>query len=172
MAARDESNNPGPLKGHIEIDETLVGGKIKGKGIGKGAYMQNKTTVFGIVERGGILRSGVVSNERKATLLPIIQMHVAPEQPYQPTHIRLTRHTVNLVTHHHAVNHNIEEWVRCECHTNSIEGFWSQLKRGIKNTHASVSPQHLNKYVAEFAFRYNNRKDPADMFRRVLTQIN
>lgn len=72
MAARDAANNPGPLSGHFEIDERFVGGKTKGKGQGKGAYMQNKTTVFGMVERRGLLRSGVVSDERQNTLLPII----------------------------------------------------------------------------------------------------
>ncbi|SEK33977.1 transposase [Nitrosovibrio tenuis] len=91
----------------------------------------------------------------------------------------LYRHTPLLYTSlktlgytHGKVNHNIDEWVRGIHHTNTIEGFWSHLKRGIKSTHASVSQKHLQKYVDEFAFRYNNRQAPADMFGRMLAQIS
>lgn len=66
----------------------------------------------------------------------------------------------------------IEEWVRGNCHTNSIEGFWSHLKRGISSTHVSVSGKHLQKYVGEFVFRYNNRQAPSEMFQRMLAQIS
>lgn len=81
MAARDAANNPGPLSGEVEMDETYIGGKLKlpPKVRGKGAYLKNKTTVFGMVERGGILRSKVVPNEQKRTLLPIIQANVTAD---------------------------------------------------------------------------------------------
>lgn len=172
MAARDAANNPGQLSGHVEIDETFVGGKIKGKGRGKGAYMQNKTTVFGMVERGGVLRSGVVPNEKKKTLLPIIQKQIALGATVSTDTHKSYRTLGKLGFDHESVNHQIEEWVRGNCHTNTIEGFWSHLKRGISSTHVSVSRQHLNKYVAEFAFRYNNRAAPASMFHRMLAQIS
>ena len=64
---------------------------------------------------------------------------------------------------HGAVNHRAEEWVRGIHHTQSIEGFWSLLKRSIKGTHVHVSSRHLAKYLAEFEFRYNNREN-ADIF--------
>ena len=172
MAARDAANNPGPLSGHVEIDETFVGGKIKGKGRGKGAYMQNKTTVFGMVERDGVLRSSVVPNEQKQTLIPIIQDNVMPGSTVSTDTHRSYRGLRRLGFNHEAVNHQVEEWVRGNCHTNTIEGFWSHLKRGISSTHVSVAPWHLNKYVGEFAFRYNNRKTPAEMFDRMLKQIS
>lgn len=72
---------------------------------------------------------------------------------------------------HGAVNHQAEEWKRGIHHTNTIEGFWSHLKRGISSTHVSVSKKHLQRYVDEFAFRYNNRDASADMFKRLLAQI-
>ena len=172
MAARDAANSPGTLSGHVEIDETFVGGKLKGKGRGKGTYMQNKTTVFGMVERGGVLRSGVVPNEQKKTLLPIIQEHVAQGSTVSTDTHKSYRSLRKLGFNHEAVNHQIEEWVRGNCHTNTIEGFWSHLKRGIRSTHVSVSPEYLNNYVAEFAFRYNNRKAPAEMFERMIGQIS
>jgi hypothetical protein len=62
---------------------------------------------------------------------------------------------------HRKVNHGSKEYVRGDVHTNTIEGFWSQLKRSINGTHHSVSPQHLQKYVDEFAFRYNHRNADA-----------
>lgn len=173
MAARDASNNSGPLSGHVEIDETYVGGKLrKHEGFGKGYYLKNKTTVFGMVERGGNLRSGVVSNERRETLLPIIQANIAKGTTVSTDQHGTYKPLKKLGYKHGRVNHNIDEWVRGIHHTNSIEGFWSHLKRGIKSTHAAVSPKHLNKYVAEFSFRYNNRKEPGAMFQIMLGQIS
>jgi transposase len=172
MAARDAATNPGPLTGHVEMDETYVGGKLrKHEGLGKGFYLKNKSTVFGMVEREGTLRSQVVANERRETLLPIVEANVA-----KGTTVSTDQHTTykslyKLGYKHGRVNHNIDEWVRGIHHTNTIEGFWSHLKRGISSTHVSVSGKHLQKYVAEFAFRYNNRQAPAAMFQRMLAQI-
>lgn len=171
MSARDKANNPGPLEGHVELDETYVGGKLKGRR-GKGAYLKNKTTVFGMVERNGIFRGKVVPNEQRVTIFPIIQENVA-----QGTTLSTDTHGIyetvgKLGYNHGTVNHQIEEWVRGSVHTNNIEGFWSHLKRGISSTHVSVSRQHLQKYVDEFGFRYNNREAPAEMFNRMLKQIS
>ncbi|MGH8771036.1 MAG: IS1595 family transposase, partial [Burkholderiales bacterium] len=76
MAARAKAQNPSPLSGHVEIDETYIGGKRKG-GRGKGEYLKNKSTVFGMAQRAGTLRGQVVPNERRETLLPIVQKNVA-----------------------------------------------------------------------------------------------
>ena len=72
---------------------------------------------------------------------------------------------------HEVVQHGIKEYVRGNVHTNNIEGFWSQLKRGIRGTHVSVSPKHLRKYVNEFAFRYNQRTETIPMFDRLLHNL-
>ena len=173
MASRDAANNSTPLTGHVEMDETYVGGKIKDEGMhGKGSYLRNKTTVFGMIERGGNVRSQVVANERKVTLLPIIEKNVSKAAIVSTDTARSYRSLAKLGYNHGMVNHQIEEWVRGIHHTNSIEGFWSHLKRGIVSTHVAVSPQHLQKYVGEFGFRYNNRAAPAAMFQRLLTQIS
>jgi transposase-like protein len=171
MAERAKAQNPGPLSGHVELDETYIGGRRKGKGLGKGVYLKNKAIVFGIVERDGPLRTRVVPNELSETIVPIVQANVAlgtQVSTDQATHFRPLK---RLGYNHARVNHQAEEWVRGDIHTNTIEGFWSHLKRGIKSTHASVSRQHLQKYVDEFAFRYNNREAPADMFRRLVRQV-
>ncbi len=73
---------------------------------------------------------------------------------------------------HGKVNHNIDQWKNGIYCTNTFEGFWSHLKRGIKSTHASVSKQHLQKYVDEFSFRFNKREEPGEMFSRLLKQIS
>lgn len=173
MSARAKAQNPGPLSGHVELDETYIGGKIrKFKGHGKGEYLKNKSTVFGMVERNGGLRGKVVPNELSETLLPIVQENVAKKTTISTDMHRSYRPLWRMGYKHERVNHDMNEWVRGNVHTNTIEGFWSHLKRGIKSTHASVSKQHLQKYVDEFAFRYNNREAPADMFHRMLAQIS
>jgi len=173
MSARDEANNTDPMSGHVEVDETYVGGRLrKFTGHGKGDYLKNKSTVFGIVERGGNVRSMVVPNERKETLLPIIQANVAPGTTISTDTHGSYKALRKLGYKHGRINHNVREWARGIHTTNAIEGFWSHLKRGIKSTHASVSKQHLQRYVGEFSFRYNNRDDPSAMFARLLKQIS
>jgi transposase len=174
MSERAKAQNPGPLSGHVELDETYIGGKrkVQGAGPGKGNYLRNKAVVFGLVQRDGALRSHVVPNELSSTLLPIIQANVAPGTTISTDLAGHYKPLKRLGYKHERVNHNIDEWVRGDVHTNTIEGFWSHLKRGIKSTHASVSKQHLQKYVDEFAFRYNNREAPADMFQRLVRQVS
>jgi transposase-like protein len=173
LAARDDANNPGPLSGHVEMDEAYIGGRIrKFTGYGKGEYLKNKSTVFGMVERGGALRSQVVENDRKETLMPIVEANVEKGATVSTDRSRSYLRLKKLGYKHGRVNHDASEWKRGIYSTNTIEGFWSHLKRGIKSTHASVSRKHLQKYVDEFAFRYNNRDEPAEMFGRVLAQIS
>ena len=173
MAERAEAQQPEQLTGHCELDETYVGGKIrKFKGHGKGEYLKNKSTVFGMVARNGGLRAKVVPNELSETLLPIVQENVAKKTTISTDRHRSYRPLGRLGYKHGWVNHDINEWVRGDIHTNTIEGFWSHLKRGIKSTHASVSRKHLQKYVDEFSFRYNFRHEPAKMFQRLVGQVS
>jgi transposase-like protein len=173
MSERAKAQNPGQMSGHVEIDETYVGGKLrKFHGHGKGEYLKNKATVFGMVQRDGDLRGHVVPNDQLATLWPIIRDNVAIGSTVSTDTHRTYRRLRVLGFNHGRLNHNINEWKRGIHHTNTIEGFWSHLKRGIKSTHASVSKKHLQKYVDEFAFRFNNREAPAEMFQRLLRQVS
>jgi transposase-like protein len=72
---------------------------------------------------------------------------------------------------HQTVNHASREWVRGSCHTNGLEGFWSQLKRSVRGTYHFVSRKHLQKYVNEFSFRYNRRKSQTAMFHHVAARV-
>jgi len=170
MAARDKAMNPGQLSGHVEIDEAYIGGKKRGRR-GKGDYLKNKTTVLGIAQRDGQLRGQVVPNEQRVSVLPVIQQHVEKRATISTDENRIYMVLPSMGYEHGTVNHLHKQWrdgIHC---TNTIEGFWSHLKRGIRSTHASVSRKHLQKYVNEFAFRYNNREAPADMFHRMLAQV-
>lgn len=173
MSARDEASNPGPLSGHVEVDETYVGGKLREhKGHGKGYYLTNKTTVFGMLQRGGSIRAYVVPNERADTLVPIITSNVLFGSTISTDSHSSYKTLPSKFYKHGAVNHDIEQWRNGIFCTNGIEGFWSHLKRGLVSTHVSVSPKYLQRYVGEFQFRHNNRDDPAAMFDRLVRQIS
>jgi transposase-like protein/predicted RNA-binding Zn-ribbon protein involved in translation (DUF1610 family) len=168
MAARNESNPP--MSGHVELDETYIGSRERGGKRGRGT--SNKAIVFGILEREGNVRGKVVPDVRRDTLEPHIERKVLSGTTISTDEMSSYRQLSRLGYIHGKVNHHKDEYVNGIHHTNSIEGFWSHLKRGIKSTHASVSPKHLQRYVDEFAFRYNNRQEPAEMFSRMLAQIS
>ena len=173
MSARAKAENSGQLSGHIEMDEVYIGGRIrKFKGHGKGEYMKNNTIIFGMVERGGPLRGQVVADGRRDTLRPIILMNVEKGSTISTDGSSAYRRLQRFGYNHGALDHDENEWKRGVYCTNTIEGFWLHLKRGIKSTHASVSKKHMQKYVDEFAFRYNNRDAPAEMFERMIAHIS
>lgn len=157
----------GPLGGftrRVEVDETFIGGhKVGGQG---GRY---KTAVFGMLERNGKVMTQVVPDRRSGTLLPIIRKNV---RQFSEVHSDewigyggLTR----LGYWHKTVQHKKEEYVsKTGTTVNGIEGFWSQLKRGINGTHIHVSAKHLPKYLGEFEYRYNMRHQPHLMVDRLL----
>ncbi|SRR5579871_409393 len=158
------------LGGTVEVDETYVGGIKKGFGRGKGVYMTNKTVVFGMVERNGDVMTRVVPNAQKKTLYPIIKENVKQFSKIMSDDSRsydnISKGPKGYI--HQSVDHTHKEYVRGNAHINSIEGFWSQLKRSIKGTHIHVSKRHMPKYLGEFEFRYNMRSTPYLMFDRLL----
>ncbi len=155
-----------PLDGHVEVDETYVGGRRSGGKRGRGA--PGKAIVFGMLERSGDVMTRVVRNVRKATLerhiLENIRSGATISSDELSSYSKLARHGYR----HGTVNHSADEWVNGDTHVNSIEGFWSQLKRSIRGTHVHVSRKHLPKYLGEFEFRYNMRRHPEMMFARLL----
>jgi transposase len=158
-----------PLSGHVEADETMIGGKRRGGKRGRGA--PGKTVVFGMLERQGDVMTRIVENVRRATLEPHILANVKKGSTVSTdelkSYAKLARHGYE----HGSVNHGAEEWVKGIHHTQGIEGFWSILKRSIRGTHVHVSRKHLAKYLAEFEFRWNLRDDPASMFPLLLKRL-
>jgi transposase-like protein len=168
--------------GPIEIDETFVGGKVKNmhkskrptktKGMQGGA---GKAIVLGMLQRGGMVRAKVIMDRTKQNVDPVISEHVAPGSHIMTDEFSVYPHLSNEYVHE-IINH-LEGYVREHVHTNSIENFWSLLKRGLNGTYVSVEPFHLEAYVDEQTFRFNNRatKDnplnDADRFLLAVSQI-
>lgn len=145
---------PAKLMGVVEADETYIGGKRPGK---RGRGAAGKTPVIGIVERNGKVIAKVVNSVTTANVFTNISRNVDRAAVLYSDELAVYRYAPKFGYKHRKVNHGRKEYVRGDIHTNTIEGFWSQLKRSINGTHHSVSPQHLQKYVDEFAFRYNHR---------------
>lgn len=141
----------------VEFDETYIGGKDKNKHANKrkGRGGMDKEIAFALVERGGKVRSHHVPSVSAKTLRPILQAQLDADSAVfsDDGGARVGQE----FPHHQSVNHSIGEYVRGDAHTNTIEGYFSILKRGITGVYHHVSPQHLKRYLAEFDFRYNER---------------
>ncbi|HTY65489.1 MAG TPA: IS1595 family transposase [Alphaproteobacteria bacterium] len=145
----------------VESDETYIGGKEKNKHWskrdpnpkGKG----DKEIVLSLVEREGRVRSRHVGDVTAKTLRPILNGQLKRNTRLMTDDGVWNKSAASHFNHHQTVNHRIGEYVRGDVHTNTIEGYFSILKRGIIGTYHHVSAQHLKRYLAEFDFRYNER---------------
>ena len=159
---------PIPLRGIVEIDETYLGGKTQGMGRG---YKGNKAVVVGAVERSGKIILEVVRGRDRESLHGFIEAFTADETTAYFTDEWAPYEGIgDANTRHETVNHSIKEYVRGEVHTNSVEGVWSLLKRSIIGSYHKVSVKHLNAYLDELEWRYNNRDNPW-LFRDTLIRL-
>ncbi len=168
------------LTGQVEADETYIGGRsefmhqkvrearrAEGR-MGKGGH--GKTVVAGIVERDGNVVAKVVEKPSRVALLTFLIDNVHGNAKLFTDQARGYEYA-KFYWEHQVVNHAIE-YVRGNVHTNSMENFWSLLKRGLKGTYVSVEPFHLSSYVAEQVFRFNTRKDnDSGRFNQAITQV-
>ncbi len=157
------------LDGDVEVDETYVGGKRSGGKRGRGA--PGKTVVLGMLERDGDVMAKVVPNVRKKTLQPIVKENVEKGSTVHTDELRSYNGLTKAGYTHRTVNHGIGQYVDRGSHVNGIEGFWSRLKLSIRGTHVHVSGKHLEKYLKEFEFRYNYRKNPEKMLPALLRAL-
>lgn len=152
------------LGGIVEADETYIGGKSHGKG-----PIAGKTPVFALVERGGRVRSFPMPIVTATNLKRSIQEHVEANATLMTDELKAYTNIGKDFADHQTVNHSRKEYVRGEASTNTVEGYFSLLKRGLTGTYHHVSPRHLHRYLDEFNFRYNARS--ADDAVRNLTAL-
>jgi ISXO2-like transposase domain/Transposase zinc-ribbon domain len=158
------------LGGIVEVDETFVGGLAKnkhkdkrGKGGGTGGIGSGKTPVVGAVKRKGNVIARVIKNVRAVTLEAFVHEAVSHKVSLLCTDQWVGYKHLGAEYPHGVIDHSKEQYVVGAIHTQTIEGFWSIIKRGIVGSFHKVSKKYLPLYVAEFQFRYNNREN-ADIF--------
>lgn len=150
---------PDPLKGVVEVDETYVGGKPRYTGQSKRGRGTNKQPVMAMVEREGRVVTKPITNVTGKTLKDAIRDNVdwnsAIITDENPSYKGIGK---EYMGGHHTVCHSAKEYVRGDIHSNTVEGFFSIVKRGLNGIYHSVSKEHLHRYMAEYEFRYNFRE--------------
>jgi len=152
----------GKLSGHVEADETFIGGKARNMHVAHrkmritGTGPKDKVAVMGLLERGGQVRTAVIPNRKKSAIQAEVRKHVQAGTALYSDALK-SYDGLSADYAHQVIDHAIA-YVDGKIHTNGLENFWSLLKRGIGGTYVSVEPFHLFRYLDEQAFRYNNRK--------------
>jgi transposase-like protein len=171
------------LSGEVEADETFIGGKarnmhksVKARRItGQGRNTDDKIMVMGIMERGGKVRTQIISDRKQDTMHGLVKTHVEAGAALYTDELGAYKGLTGEYEHQ-IIDHAVK-YVDGRIHTNSMENFWSLLKRGLSGTYVSVEPFHLFRYLDEQSFRFNYRgtkKNPitdADRLSIAATQL-
>ncbi len=168
------------LGGTVEADEAYVGGQAKWRnrgvpeGKGRGTVARLRYSVWPNVAR--MVRAGLSSPKRSMTLARsryylTIQTKVLPESVVYTDEARAYDKLGEMGYQHDRVNHARKVYVSGDVHTNTIEGFWTHMKRGVSGVYRGVSSKHLQSYLDEYVFRYNNRENSRGMFNAFLDRI-
>ncbi|WP_316015222.1 IS1595 family transposase [Roseobacter sp. HKCCA0434] len=156
----DNSVDFGAGGGTVEVDETFIGNDrtIKPKHTKKGRGYAHKHKLLTLLDRNtGRTKNIVVDDLKTSTLLPILRENIAAEAVVYTDEAAQYKRLANDFAGHDFTRHGSGEYVRGEVHTNTVEGYFSIFKRGMKGTYQHCAKKHLHRYAAEFEFRYNNR---------------
>ena len=157
-----------PTSGEFEVDETYIGASKPGK---RGRGAAGKMVVFGVAQRKGNISASIPTSLKSSVVVPLIKRRALPKSKVYtdefPTYDYLNEHDFK----HERVHHTAKVWVAGDAHTNTIEGFWSALKRGINGVYHAVSLTHLQGYINEYSFRYNHREDDKSLFKTILEKV-
>ncbi|MGO9339884.1 MAG: IS1595 family transposase [Terracidiphilus sp.] len=152
----------------VEMDETYVGGRGR-KGSKRGRGGEHKTCVVGAAERGGRVIAIAGSDASSKTLHRVAKEYILPSSIVYTDEWRGYNGLGEVNGYeHHRINHSEKVYVMGNIHTNTIEGFWSLVKRGIGGVYHSVSKKYLQTYLDEYSFRYNRRNSGQPMFTSLL----
>lgn len=154
--AMEQSSFNKKLTGAVEADETYIGGA--GRRIGRLTGLENKMKVVSLVQRDGSVRSFQVETVSAKTLKKVLTENINKKANLMTDEHRGYIGVGRNFKSHEVVNHKKYEYVRDNAYTNTVEGFFSLLKRGVNGTYHHISKEHLHRYLAEFDFRYNHRK--------------
>jgi transposase-like protein len=121
---------------------------------------------------GGKITAVLTPNVSRATIMPMIEAKVLPASMIYTDDYKVYNPLANKGYGHRRINHSAKVYVVGDIHTNTIEGFWSLLKNGIRGVYHSVSSRHLQSYVNEYTFRYNHRRDVSPMFAAMIGQVS
>jgi transposase-like protein len=164
----------------VEMDETYYGG-VRKWGRGRpGRGDRKKTPVVAIVQRGGKVVARAIESAGRDELLGLVQKHVVPGSviytdeypPYTGISKLLDKNGRPACYRHYRIRHKDGIYVRGRIHTNSVEGFWMLVKRGISGVYHSVGRKYLQNYLDEYAFRYNRRHEGNQQFRAILQRVS
>jgi transposase-like protein len=159
--------NPEPLAGTVEVDETYIGGKRRHMGRG---YRDNKTMVMGAIERDGDCRLQVEKRHNRWAAKRFIKQTAGDAERLMTDDSNIYNRVGTKDMTHESVNHSQEEWVRGDVHTNNIENVWSLFKRSIVGSYHQISAKHMDAYLDEFEWRFNERDNPY-LFRDTLLRL-
>jgi transposase-like protein len=152
----------------VEVDETYIGGIRRGK---RGRGAEGKTIVMGLAQRQGRVMAQIVPDVKSRTLLPIIKEKVLQKSIIYTDELHSYDRIPEMGYQHKRVHHESKVYVMGDAHTNTIEGFWSLVKRGISGVNHAVSAKYLQDYLNEYSFRYNRRQQEQPMFEAFLSQV-
>jgi len=166
MLSKDYSK----FSGNVELDESYYGGEEKNKHSNKrtantqGRSTKTKTAVFGAAERGRKLEVRAVENVQAKTILPIVHANIEKGAQVYTDEFNIYNTLSAMGYKHGIVPHAEKIYVWGDAHTNTLEGFWSLSKNGIRGVYHAVSADYLQHYLDEYSFRYNHRNNVTPMF--------
>lgn len=163
-------NRPANLGGEVEADETYIGGRRRGRR-GRPSADEKMKPVMGVVQRKGRVVASVVRTTTTANLLPVIKEHVLPDSMIYTDELLSYNTLLRHGYQHRRIPHAKKVYVMGDVHTNTIDGFWSLVKRSLSGVYHSVSAKYLQSYLDEYSFRYNHRSDYCPMFTTFLSQV-
>jgi len=156
------------LLNEVEINESYFGGKRRGK---RGRGAEGKTPVFGMTERNGKVIATVVPNVQASTVLPRVKEKVLAGSVIYTDEFPIYDSIPKMGYQHRRVHHAAKVYVQGNAHTNTIDGFWSLVKRGLDGVHRAVGAKYLQDYINSYSFRWNHRDDETPIFLQILSRL-